>query len=97
MTDDTPLPFDLPAVSRRKITMDFNGGTQSSDAGLLLLREAGRRLGACRRLPERCGTAVTLTASSMRLFEMVMARSSAIAGGYKDAIDHNIAGRRAMN
>ena len=42
MTDDTPLPFDLPAVHRKKLTVDFDGGTQSSDAGLLLLREAER-------------------------------------------------------
>src|SRR5262249_55672903 len=26
MTDDTPLPFDLPAVCRKKLTVDFNGG-----------------------------------------------------------------------
>ena len=50
MTDDTPLPFDLPAVCRKKLTVDFNGGTQSSDGGLLLFREAERRLGVCRRL-----------------------------------------------
>jgi Transposase DDE domain group 1 len=50
MTDDTPLPFDLPPVDRKKLTVDFNGGTQSSNAGLLLLREAERKLGVCRRL-----------------------------------------------
>ena len=50
MNTDTPLPFDLPAVRRKKLTVDFNGGNQSSDAGLLLLREAERRLGVCRRL-----------------------------------------------
>ena len=40
MTDLTPLPFDLPAVCRKKLTVDFDGGNQSSDAGLLLLRGA---------------------------------------------------------
>jgi hypothetical protein len=35
MTEDTPLPFDLPAVDRKKITVDFAGGNQSSDGGLL--------------------------------------------------------------
>jgi len=48
MNTDTLLPFDLPAVRRKKLTVDFNGGNQSSDAGLLLLREAERRLGMCR-------------------------------------------------
>jgi hypothetical protein len=27
MTDDTLLPFDLPSVCRKKIIVDFNGGT----------------------------------------------------------------------
>jgi hypothetical protein len=26
MTDDTLLPFDLPAVHRKKLTVDFEGG-----------------------------------------------------------------------
>ena len=87
MTDDTPLPFDLPAVDRKKLTVDFNGGNQSSDAGLLLLREAERKLGVCRRLaaamPDRRDPDRILHA----MFEMVIARVSAIARGHKDAID----------
>ena len=45
MTDNTPLPFDLPSVRRKKLTVDFEGGNQSSNAGLLLLRQAERELG----------------------------------------------------
>ena len=45
MTEDILLPFDLPAVSRKKVTADFGGGLISSDGGLVLLREAERRLG----------------------------------------------------
>src|SRR6516225_8928625 len=52
MTEATLLPFDLPAVQRKKLTVDFEGGTQSSDAGLLLLREAERKLGVCQRLAD---------------------------------------------
>jgi hypothetical protein len=29
MTDDTLLPFDLPAVRRKKLTVDFDGGTHT--------------------------------------------------------------------
>jgi hypothetical protein len=50
MTDATPLPFELPSVRRKKLTIDFDGGNQSSDGGLLLLREAERKLGVCERL-----------------------------------------------
>jgi hypothetical protein len=50
MSDDALLPFDLPSVRRKKLTV-FDGGNQSSDGGLLLLREAERKLGVCARLP----------------------------------------------
>ena len=45
MIDDTLHPFDLPAVSRKKVTAAFDGGLISSDGGLMILREADRRLG----------------------------------------------------
>ena len=50
MTEDTLLPFDLPAVSRKKVTADFAGGALSSDGGLVLLRAAERRLGLAEAL-----------------------------------------------
>src|SRR6201987_4609486 len=87
MTEDTPLPFDLPAVHRKKITVDFNGGNQSSNAGLLLLREAERKRGVCQRL----GAAIPGHPDPERIVdtmhEMLMARASAIACGYEDAND----------
>ena len=52
MIDDMLLPFDLPAVQRKKLTIDFEGGKSASDGSLLLLREAERRLGVCRRLAD---------------------------------------------
>jgi len=59
VAEDTPLPFDLPAVDRKKITVDFNGGNQSSNAGLLLLREAERKRGVCQRLADAVRDCVT--------------------------------------
>jgi hypothetical protein len=50
MTDDMPASLDLPAVRRKKLTVSFDGGQLSSDGGLLLLREAERRLGIAGRL-----------------------------------------------
>lgn len=51
MHDDIPLPFDLPAVSRKKVTAAFDGGRLSSDGGvLLLLRGIERQLGLAERL-----------------------------------------------
>jgi hypothetical protein len=87
MTDDTPLPFDLPSVRRKKLTVDFDGGNQSSDAGLLLLRAAERKLGVCRRLAEAMPDRRDPDRVRHAMFEMVMARVSAIACGHEDAID----------
>ena len=43
MTEDTLLPFELPAVGYKKEATDFAGGSISSDGGLVLLRAAERR------------------------------------------------------
>ena len=45
MTVDRLVAFDLPAVRRKKVRAAFDGGLISSDGGLVLLREAERRLG----------------------------------------------------
>ena len=87
MTDDMPLPFDLPAVRRKKLTVDFEGGNQSSDGGLLLLRAAERKLGVCRRLADAMPDRRDPARIRHAMFEMVTARVSAIACGHKDAID----------
>ena len=87
MSNDTLLPFDLPSVGRKKLTIDFAGGNQSSDGGLLLLRAAERKLGVCRRLAEAMPDRRDPERIRHAMFEMVMARASAIACGYEDAID----------
>ena len=87
MIDATPLPFDLPSVRRKKLTVDFDGGNQSSDAGLLLLRETERKLGVCGRLAAAMPDRRDPGRIEHEMFEMVMARASAIACGHEDAID----------
>jgi hypothetical protein len=87
MTDATLLPFELPSVRRKKLTVDFDGGNQSSDAGLLLLREAERKLGVCGRLAAAMPDRRDPGRIEHEMFEMVMARAAAIACGYEDAID----------
>jgi hypothetical protein len=89
MTANTPLPFDLPAVRRKKLTVDFAGGNQSSDAGLLLLRESERRLGVCRRLAAAMPDERDRNRITHAMFELVMARAAAIACGHIDGNDHD--------
>src|SRR5258707_2576499 len=87
MIEDTVLPFDLPSVARKKLSVGFDGGQLSSDAGVLVLRSVEKKLGlaarlaACirdRRKPERI---------EHPLEEMLRLRMFAIAAGYEDADD----------
>jgi hypothetical protein len=38
MSEDTLLPFDLPSVARKTVSVGLDGGQLSSDAGVLVLR-----------------------------------------------------------
>jgi len=87
MSEDIALPFDLPSVCRKKLSVGFDGGQLSSDAGVLLLRGAERKLGLADRLascirewrkPERI---------EHPLAEMLRLRMFAITSGYEDADD----------
>jgi len=87
MSEDTLLPFDLPSVARKKLSVGFDGGQLSSDAGVLVLRGVEKKLGLAARLaacirdwrkPERI---------EHPLEEMLRLRMFAIAAGYEDADD----------
>jgi hypothetical protein len=87
VTDDTPLPFDLPSVRHEKLTVNFAGGNQSSNGGLLLLRQAERKHGVCLRLAEAMPDRRDPDRIQHAMLEMVMSRVLAIACGHEDAID----------
>jgi hypothetical protein len=79
----------IPSVRRRKLTVNFIGGNQSSNGGLLLLREKERALGVCRRLADAMPDRRDADRIRHAVFEMVMARVGAIACGYEDGNDLN--------
>ena len=89
MTDVTPLPFDLPAVARKKLTVDFDGGNQSSDAGLLLLRAAEQKVGVIARLAAALPDRRDPARIRHRFAEIIGARVFGICCGWEDGIDHN--------
>ena len=89
MTDDMPLPFDLPAVRTKKLTVDFDGGNQSSDAGMLLLHGAEKKTGVLARLTAALRDRRDPTRIRHRLTEIIEARVFGICCGYEDGIDHD--------
>ena len=89
MDEDTLLPFDLPAVARKKVSVAFDGGMLSSDAGVLLLRGVERRLGIAARLAACLNDRRDPDRIDHTVEEMLRLRMFAIAAGYEDANDCN--------
>ena len=89
MTNLPPLPFDLPAVRAKKLTVDFDGGNQSSDAGMLLLRAAEKKVGVIARLAMALPDRRDPARIHHRFTEIIGARVFGICCGWEDAIDHN--------
>jgi hypothetical protein len=87
MEQDTLLPFDLPAVCRKKVSVAFDGGLLSSDGGVLLLRGVERRLGIAERLSGCMTDRRDPTRIDHTLAEMLRLRMFLIAAGYEDADD----------
>jgi hypothetical protein len=89
MTNCIPLNYQFSKVKNRQIEINFTGGDISSDGGVLLLREADRRIGMTNELAkifvdEREASRVT---HSMQL--MIKQRVYGIALGYEDLNDHD--------
>ena len=87
MSNDNVLPFDLPSVCRKKLSVGFDGGQLSSDAGVLLLRSVERRLGIARRLSMCLKDKRDPDLILHTVEEMLGLRMFAIASGYEDADD----------
>jgi hypothetical protein len=87
MDEDNLLPFSLPAICRKKVSVAFDGGLLSSDGGVMLLRDVERRVGLAARL----GRCLTDRRDPARidhaLIEMLRLRMFLIAAGYEDADD----------
>lgn len=87
MSEDTPLPFDLPSVCGKKLSVGFDGGQLSSDAGVLLLRGVEKKLGLAKRLAACLKERRDPERIVHTLEEMLRLRMFAIACGYEDADD----------
>ena len=87
MDDVTPLLPGLSPVARKSLTATRDAGNLSSNGGLVVLREAARRLGLAAviadPLPDRRNPLLVI--HSYRA--MATARMMAIAAGYEDADD----------
>ena len=89
MTECTQVSFDFPPVKRRRIEARFSGGDITSDGGLLLLRQADRRLGLLEAVNARLSD--PRDGRYVRHDQLILLRQRvyALSQGYEDLNDHD--------
>jgi hypothetical protein len=87
MAEDTLFLPGLSPVAGKQVQVAFEGGLQSSDGGVLLLREVDRQVGLAERLAACIPDWRDPESISHTLAEMLRFRMFAIAAGYEDADD----------
>jgi len=89
MTECTQSSFEFQAHFSREVVARFDGGTMTSDAGAVLLRETDRRLDLLPRLAVCFEDRRQPWLISHTVQEMVAQRVYALALGYEDLSDHD--------
>ena len=87
MVENTPLPFSLPSVRRKKVTAAFDGGRITSDGGVLLLSAIETKIGIADRLAPLINDPRNPLLVRHSVADILRARMLAIACGYEDADD----------
>jgi hypothetical protein len=88
MTECTQTQFVFQAHGSRQVTAQFDGGTMTSDAGGLLLREVDRKMNLLPRLAACFLDGRDPARVQHSVAEMLSQRVSALALGYEDLNDH---------
>ena len=84
MTNGTPEVLSFPACRKRLVEADFAGGEVTSNGGVLLLRQADRRLGLTAAVASRLGDGRQRGKVRHRVVDMLRQRSYAIALGHEE-------------
>jgi hypothetical protein len=79
----------LPDVKDKKVSLDFNGGFLSSDAGVLLLAEVEQHIGLIREMVKVIPDSRDVRYVLHSLTDLLIQRVAQIACGYEDANDCN--------
>lgn len=88
MTVCTTEPIAFTRCKRRKVVADFGGGEITSDAGVLLLSEADKRMRLTERIAPKIDDPRCKGKCDHSLRDMLRQRIYALALGYEDLNDH---------
>lgn len=89
-TDCSPQALEFQGVGRRTVVAAFDGGTLTSDGGLLLLSEVERRRGILQRFAACFRDQRNPAYVEHRLEELVRQRVLGLALAYEDLNDHDV-------
>src|SRR5258706_5470305 len=84
---DSLLEMQFPAVGGKPVVCRFDGGEVTSDAGLLLIAEADRKLGLTEKLADHILDRRQSGKVAHTTIDLLRERIYAIAAGYEDAND----------
>ena len=87
--ETSQITLSFASISGRKIEADFDGGTTTSDGGVLLLRQAEARTGIVNRLVGAMSDRRHQSYIDHTYIDLIKQRVFQIACGYEDANDSN--------
>ena len=88
-TECTEVSFDFQRLASREVTARFDGGTITSDAGALLLRELEEKTGIIRRFAQGFEDFRDPDLAEFSVLELLKQRIFALCLGYEDLNDHD--------
>lgn len=89
MTECTQESFEFPACKRRVVEANFEGGDITTDGGVLLLRQADRRLGLSEAIAGVLEDPRRKASVDHNDLDLLRQRLYALALGYEDLNDHD--------
>jgi len=89
MTDCKQKTFEFQGLDRKNVTVDFNGGYLSSDAGGLFLREVESKHGVIKSLSKCFVDYRDSDLIEHQVSELLAQRINGLALGYEDINDHD--------